>query len=655
MKRNTNSADQIKDETASSSSPIPHPSSFLSLPSSFSRTGWRALIIGLILIPINSLWIGSGEAVSTTVSLFYNVVFILFVITLLNTALRRWASRISLNHGELLIIYVMLSVASAICGLDMMRVLVSMLVDSHWLATPENEWADIFWKYIPDWITVSDRRILQGYVEGQSSLYDRRVWEAWLVPGLAWSGFTVLLVLVMACINAIVRKQWTEGEKLSYPIIQLPLYMTSDKLGFLKSKAMWIGFGLAAGMDIINGLHFLYPAVPGLGGRLYDLYPYFTEKPWNAISWTPVSIFPYAVGLAFFIPLDLSFSCWFFYIFWKLERVMASAIGLRGLPEFPYVDQQSSGAYLGLCIIALWSTRKHLRLVVKSVFRANQVEDASEAVSYRAIVITMTIAIVLMMIFCMRIGMSVPVIAIFLVIYFALSTAITRMRAELGSPVHDLHFSGPDMIMTKTFGSRRFSPGNLTGLSFLWYFNRAYRGHPMPHQLEGFKLAERSGASSKKMLLGIILATVIATPVSFWAYLHPGYRQGGVYGYGWQPFDRLQGWLYNPSQPDIASGIAILNGIVSAIFLAWMRMRFIWWSLHPAGFAVSSSWSMNVFWSSIFISWAIKYGILKIGGLRLHRQSIQFFLGLILGEFVVGSIWSIRGVVFHVPSYLILF
>jgi hypothetical protein len=60
-------------------------------------------------------------------------------------------------------------------------------------------------------------------------------------------------------------------------------------------------------------------------------------------------------------------------------------------------------------------------------------------------------------------------------------------------------------------------------------------------------------------------------------------------------------------------------------------MRFIWWSLHPAGFAVSSSWSMNVLWSSIFISWAIKFAILKIGGLKLHRQSIPFFLGLILG------------------------
>ncbi|MDQ1329120.1 MAG: hypothetical protein QG641_2409, partial [Candidatus Poribacteria bacterium] len=138
-------------------------------------------------------------------------------------------------------------------------------------------------------------------------------------------------------------------------------------------------------------------------------------------------------------------------------------------------------------------------------------------------------------------------------------------------------------------------------------------------------------------------------------YIHAGNKQGGPYGYGLQPFEILQCWLYNPIQPDSAASTAIAIGLLSTVVLASMRMRFIWWSLHPAGFAVSSSWSMNVLWSSIFISWAIKFAILKIGGLRLHRQSIPFFLGLILGEFVVGSIWSIRGVVFHVSSYLILF
>ena len=74
--------------------------------------------------------------------------------------------------------------------------------------------------------------------------------------------------------------------------------MTEGRSSLLSNRMMWIGFGLGAGLDILNGLHFLYPIIPGLGGRLYDLRPFFTNKPWNAIGWTPVAIFPYAVGLA---------------------------------------------------------------------------------------------------------------------------------------------------------------------------------------------------------------------------------------------------------------------------------------------------------------------------------------------------------------------
>jgi hypothetical protein len=168
----------------------------------------------------------------------------------------------------------------------------------------------------------------------------------------------------------------------------------------------------------------------------------------------------------------------------------------------------------------------------------------------------------------------------------------------------------------------------------------------MPHQLEGFKLAEASGSDNKKVLIGIVLAAFLAAPVSFWAYLHMAYkigRDGGPIEYAPMVFNRLQGWLYSPTQPDYAATTAMVVGLVFTVFLSAMRMRFTLWSFHPAGFAVSSSWLMSVFWSSIFISWVIKLAMLKLGGLKLHRRSIPFFLGLILGEFVVRGAWAIFG------------
>ena len=74
------------------------------------------------------------------------------------------------------------------------------------------------------------------------------------------------------------------------------------------------------------------------------------------------------------------------------------------------------------------------------------------------------------------------------------------MRAELGTPVHDLHYSGPDEILTRTIGTRKLGRGNLVMFSMFWFINRAYRSHPMPHQLEGFKMAERTRMNLRHLM-----------------------------------------------------------------------------------------------------------------------------------------------------------
>src|SRR5918911_1407567 len=66
---------------------------------------WRSLLLGLLLIPPNAYWLVQMERVRysahpTTISLFFNVVFILLVVTLINTAVARVWRRAALNRGE---------------------------------------------------------------------------------------------------------------------------------------------------------------------------------------------------------------------------------------------------------------------------------------------------------------------------------------------------------------------------------------------------------------------------------------------------------------------------------------------------------------------------------------------------------------------------
>ena len=206
------------------------------------KTRSIAILIGILLIPINNLWLMRGatwgSSYPTTFSLFFNVIFVLFFIPLFNSFLQHSLPSFALNTSELLLIYTMLSVASGISGLDMMQVLITFVGGVKWMATTENEWQNLFFHYIPDWLVVSDIVVLNGFHEGDSSIYLKSHIVRWLTPVLAWSGFISLLAFVMLCLTVIVRKQWIENEKLSYPIIQLPLHLTLKPELFLKNKFM---------------------------------------------------------------------------------------------------------------------------------------------------------------------------------------------------------------------------------------------------------------------------------------------------------------------------------------------------------------------------------------------------------------------------------
>ncbi len=86
-------------------------------------------------------------------------------------------------------------------------------------------------------------------------------------------------------------------------------------------------------------------------------------------------------------------------------------------------------------------------------------------------------------------------------------------------------------------------------------------------------------------------------------------------------------------------------GVLVTAFLMTMRTRFLWWPFHPAGHAVSSSYAMRGWWAMFFLGWALKSVILKHGGVRALRQATPFFMGMILGEFVVGGFWAMFGII----------
>ena len=632
-----------------------------------STVTFRALFLGAILIPLNAYWVIQLEMVwggtyPSTITLLMPAVFSLSALIAVNFLLALFWPQSAFNQGELLTVYVMLAVGLALNGCDVLQTLVHLLGTGFWYATAENEWAELFHSYLPKWLTVEDKSILIGFFRGDSNFYQPEIIKPWILPLAIWLGFISVLLFVMICINVIMRRQWIEKEKLAYPVIQLPLAMTEGGgvSGFFSNRILWMGFAIAALINLINGFSYLYPQIPSLPIKHQNIGRYFTERPWNAIGWMPVSFYPFAIGLGFFIPLDLCFSCWFFYLFWKIERVMGVVTGWQSIPGFPFPGQQISGVWIGLFLFAMWTGRHHLKNVLTKIFqRTEDVGESSEPMKYRTAILGVLAGLGIITLFSARAGMSVWVALVFFGIYFAMSATIAKIRAELGPPVQNLLGSGPDYILTTFLGTKRFKPGDLATMSLFYWFNaEAYRSHPMPHQLEAFKLASSTGMSNRKVVLAMMLAVVIGSLAAFWAVLQFGYKFGSEVRFGgparWfarASFRRLGWWLSYPSEPNY-TGIGFTGiGFVLTISALYLRTRLFWWPFHPVGYAISYWWAMNLIWFPLLISSVIKWTILKYAGLRGLRKAVPFFLGLILGDYLIGGIWSLLGMALERRMY----
>jgi hypothetical protein len=637
----------------------------------------KSVLLAVILIPLSIYWVlrmeilsggqirGGGAAIGgahypTTISLFFNVVFIILCLVFLKHLCLKCFRRDLIRAPELLTLYVMLSMSTAMAGTDMIQVLVPIIAYPFWFATAENDWADLFHRYIPTWLAVSDKVALSGFYDGDSSFYLKNHLLAWLPPVVAWSSFLIALLGIMAFLNVVVRRQWIETEKLSYPIIQLPLLVAeSGPSTLFANRLLWMGFGLAAALDLVNGLSFLFPAVPFIPLR-YELGSLFTEKPFNAIGGMPFCIFPFIIGLAFLIPIELLFSCWFFYLFAKGEKVLGSMFGWRFMAGFPYTRQQSFGAYIGIFLFALWMGRRYFAQVGQEFItpKSNKGEFR-EPIQYRTALLLGISGFAFLVLFCVKAGVSMWAAFFFLLIYFLLSLGITRMRAELGAPGHDLHYMGPERVLVTTLGTRTLGAQNLTIFSLFYFFNRAYRCHPMPHQLEGFKIAQIKRINNAEMFWAIMFAGGMGIVVTFILMLDRFYRLGAnvrvawyaVNAFGREPFWRLANWLNYPQNTDVPATAFMVIGLGVTLLLLFFRMRFFWWPIHPLGYALADDFDMNFMWSSILLSWFIKRLLVQFGGIRRYRSAVPFFIGLVLGEFVVGSLWSIVGIILGIPTY----
>ena len=180
----------------------------------------------------------------------------------------------------------------------------------------------------------------------------------------------------------------------------------------------------------------------------------------------------------------------------------------------------------------------------------------------------------------------------------------------------------------------------------------------MPHQLEGFKLANRIRMPANRLIIAILIATVMGSIFCFWSILHIGYKLGmesKLYRTTWfarEGYSILASRFTQPADISYTDPLFMGIGFAFTIVVMLFRSKFLWWPLHPVGYAVSGWWIIGRLWFPLLISTVLKWLILRFGGVKSYRNLVPFFQGLILGDFIVGSSWSILGILLGKPTYV---
>jgi hypothetical protein len=622
---------------------------------------YRAVLIGLALAALECLVAPYNDYVIRNVFLAggHFPVGPFFVLTILilciNVALKRINPKYALSAQELITVWCIMLAPAGIPSTGMMRYALGVLVGYKYYATPENEWETLFHQYIPEWRVVRDENAIRSFYEG---LYpgESIPWEAWLKPLGVWTVYVLVMYFVVTCLAVLLRKQWVEDERCTFPLVQLPVEMSRQDSGllssFFKKGNLWIGFAIPVFIHTVNGLHAFFPEIPGIPVRFW-IDPHLVGRPWSALRPFQIVLFSFMVGFSYLMTLEVSFSLWFFYLFFKLQCLIGSLMGfniVRGpgvqWTAYTFSAAQEIGACFTFVVYTLWRGRQHIGNVFSSIFRRKSVDynGKNEAMPYGLISFGLVVGIIILAFLNNLMGMSFWFAVIFVLVLLVIYIALTWQVIHGGIPFVNPSFSAHNILFT-TLGTSTLNPSTLTSL-FMHpvSLTRDLREIMMPNVMNGLKAADEVRVKRRQLLMGMGAAMVVGLLVSYYSALKVSYKYHAPYT-GW-PGDIY--WLNSvlvgaQSGTDWTNAGFMIFGSVFMFWLMWLRQVFVWWPIHPIGYTVWSGWGIFKLWFSIFLGWSMKYSIIKYGGLKAYRKARPIFLGLVLGEMTCAGIWAIIG------------
>ena len=622
------------------------------------RVTARCVLLGLGLVisvntwPIYGLYvIHINQMVFSYMAMALMIPFVVLSLGL-NVLLRKFWPRAAFSPLEMAVVFSMGLVGALFPLMNFTGLIMGHLATPYYFASAQNRWSEFLHPHLPHWLFPTDengamRLFFEGLPPGHAI-----PWKVWIVPLFWWFAFAGAIIWTCLCIAVILRRQWSEHEKLPFPAAQVALELVREESKkiwppLVGRPAFWIGMAIPLTVICWNILSYFMPDFPkipitraGDGVTFLHISRYIPDR------YFYIGIQFFIAGFAYWTSLEVLFSIWFFYLLVVAEvytfNRIGYTIGTPGLWSSTHAANawQAFGALACMLCLGLWMGREHLKGVWHAIRGRKKSDDAEELMSYRTAGLCGLAGLLFIIGWLHTAGMAWYVIIPFLIGMGILYVGIARVIAESGL-VYLRGSMMPPTFALYTLGSANIPAASMANFAFSFAYFTDAKSLAMASMAHCSWITAAIKGRKRMVAIALVLAGIAAAVSSVAFTLYLGYETGA---YNFRAFEFrthpriFDYWIrqmqtFNP--PDWKRIGFFGFGAAGMALLTFLRYRVSWWPLHPVGFAIMETQAVRGTIFTIFLVWLCKLLILQIGGIALYRKGQPLFLGILVG-FILG-------------------
>lgn len=593
--------------------------------------------------------------------------FVFIIVILINPLLRHLFRGLiqPLGRAELMSMTAALMVTAGVSTFGLAQVLVPMIAapyNPEW-NVPQSGWEQQLLPnlrrelYItdPEAITVYRQGIAQSppqtaplhrHVEHYRSVIQRIPWKLWLKPLMYWMVFVGGCYGIFWSLTYLVIGQWSQREKLIFPLAKLPLALLPEQADtrtlpqVMRSGLFWGGFCFSFLLLAYNAASFaqwipLEKLALGMSSGQFSLL--VKDSVFGGLAGGVAFIVTFTcIGIAFLLPLEISFSIWFYFWFGRLTVLVLIWLGHgQNFRDFPSdwtwtgnpVTTQGMGALL------LFSGLVFYR-AMRGYFSALTTRGGATLLPLMGFVVSTTVVIAWI---CWN---HVPLLGSVVLVAFIILFTIGLMRVVAETGVFWHQTNAGFFHFYKMLGAVKLIPAAIVAplipiYAILFFDIKTFIA---PNVVNAAELQRVVRTSRLRFHVNIVVSVVASVAVSIGHLIMLAYVRGA---------QQMNNWFFSVgprSYMDKAARTTTMAFEFEPGAFAWFTSGAVWvalsmylrqsmfWIPHPIGFIMNINPLIQYLWFSFFIGWLIKKIVVRYGGKASFEVVRLIMLGLIFGE-----------------------